>query len=291
MRHRCILLTSVTALLMGASQVAVSQEVFLDFKTFGTQVTSALELADVSITADDGAAPAQVQMLNLNGLGVVGGAADSTTDGSEALHFDLGGHAFSARYHVGLANNLDLDGKLGESTLEAFDGSTSLGVVALDDVGWKNVVSFFGGDPITSFTVRADVDGNRIDAMSYGLVWNDLGKGLAGTNGVPVLTGSGPQTAGSTASLSVTNGLAAAPTWIVLGFSNASAPFMGGVLVPAPDRIVGPFLLDGNGELGVSATWPAGVPAGTKAWWQTWSMDAGSFSGFAGSNALGSIAQ
>jgi hypothetical protein len=286
MRHHGIQLVAVASGLLCLSEAAVSQEVFLDFKTFGTQVTSKLELEDVAITADDGAVPAQVQMLNFNGLGVVGGSADSTTDGSEALHFDLGGYAFHAAYHVGLANNLDLDGFVGECTLEAFDGATSLGVIPVNDIGWKNVPAMFGGVAITSFTVRADVDGNRIDAMSYELVWKDLGKGLAGTNGVPVLTGDGPLTPGSSTSLSLSDGLPAAPTWIILGFSELSVPFMGGVLVPSPDRIVGPFFLDGNGELAVSATWPAGVPAGTKAWWQTWTMDVGSIGGFAGSNAL-----
>jgi len=230
----------VLACVLLSSRPAQADVVFIDFKTLGTVTTSTLSVDIVDITADDGVAPGQVFMLNLNGLGVIGGAADSTTDGSEALHFQFEAPVTGAGYHVGLANNLDLDGKLGEHTLEAFVGATSLGVLALDDVGWKNVSEVFGGVAVTSFTVRADVDGNRIDAMRFEEPSPVLVYCTAKTNSlgcVPQIGATGTVSVGDAAPLVVTadmvlnqkNGLF---FYGVLG--QAAIPFLGGTLCAQP---------------------------------------------------------
>ncbi|MHC4846349.1 MAG: hypothetical protein ACYTCU_09325, partial [Planctomycetota bacterium] len=218
--------------LVATSRPALAGEVFVDFKTQGTVTTFTLDQGFVQITADDGTSPAQVFMLNLNGLGVIGGASDSTTDGMEALHFTFDELVPSAEYHVGLANNLDGDGKVGETTLEAFIGASSLGVIAVDDIGWKNVPDLFGAVGVTSFTVRADVDGNRIDAMRYTTSWTDAGNALAGTYGEPGLTGSGWLTVGTPVTMTATSMLENQAAALVMGFSLLNAPFKGGVMVP-----------------------------------------------------------
>jgi hypothetical protein len=133
----------------------------------GTSTPAVLNFPDGNVTADNGTSAALVNVLNLNGLGVVGGASNTTADGAEALRFQFSSVVVGVRYHVQLGNNLNGNGLVGESTLEAFLGATSLGVVPLNGTGWKAVTTLFGGAPITSFVVRAAVDGVRINLLEY----------------------------------------------------------------------------------------------------------------------------
>ncbi len=276
----------VLAGLLALTSPASAEQVFLDFKTFGTVTTASLPIAHVVITADDGAAPTTVFMLNFNGLGVTGGAADSTTDGSEALHFEFTTLVSDAAVHVGLANNLDADGFVGEATIEAFLGATSLGVLATDDVGWKNVPQLFGVDAVTSFTVRADVDGNRIDAMRYTTYYEDLGDALAGTNGPPLLDGAGFFVPGLDVELEASALLENTTASLVVGFSAANAPFKGGILVPSPDLVFSGIPTGAAGAFELTSSWPAGVPSGFEIFLQVWLADGAGTLGFAASNGL-----
>ena len=90
-----LLLPSVGLGLLIALPTSSAASVVVDFSSMGTVVTPMLNFADGNITADDGAAAANVNMLNLNGLGVVGGNSSTTVDGAEALHFQ-----FSAVVHL-----------------------------------------------------------------------------------------------------------------------------------------------------------------------------------------------
>ena len=119
---------------------------------------------DLTITGS-----AQVQVLSLNGLGVVGGSSDNDVDGAELLRFSIDADAATdVSYFVAAAGNLDGDGLAGEATVEAFDPSnSSLGVVAVNDTGTKNVSAMFGGEPIGAFVVRANVDNLRIQRVTY----------------------------------------------------------------------------------------------------------------------------
>ncbi|MHC5212033.1 MAG: hypothetical protein ACYTG2_15045 [Planctomycetota bacterium] len=276
----------VLACCLATSRPVQAGDVFIDFKTQGTVTTSTLSIGLVDITADDGVLPAQVHMLNLNGIGVVGGAADTTTDGSEALHFTFETLVSDAAYHVGLGNNLDADGKVGETFLEAFVGATSLGVIAVDDIGWKEVSDMFGGVAVTGFTVRADVDGNRIDAMRYRTHWDNLGSGLQGTNGVPRLVGEGWLSAGTTVTTTATQLLENQLATLVVGFAEINAPFKGGVLVPGVALLVPGLPTGGLGELQLSTTWPAGVPSGFQFYLQLWLADPAGVQGYAATNAV-----
>ena len=84
---RCVCVVGVLVSILVMSRPAEAENVNTDFKTMGTFSTPKLSAGLVDITADDGASSADVYVLNLNGLGVVGGSFDSQTDGSEALHF------------------------------------------------------------------------------------------------------------------------------------------------------------------------------------------------------------
>lgn len=120
--------------------------------------------------------------------------------------------------------------------------------------------------------------------------WTDLGNGLAGSTGVPLLTGEGNLQPGSDLALTLSGAAAAAPATLVVGFSQLGAPFKGGVLVPDADLILAGFVTDAGGSIGLAASWPAGVPSGFGIWLQCWITDAAGPKGFAASNGLVGIA-
>ena len=116
--------------------------------------------------------------------------------------------------------------------------------------------------------------------------FEDLGDGLAGTQGVPVLEGDGTLLPADPVSLALSHALAFAPATLVVGFSEVGAPLKGGVLVPSPDMLVTGFVTDGSGSLTLNAAWPTGVPPGFSVWLQQWIVDAGAPQGLAASNGL-----
>ena len=120
--------------------------------------------------------------------------------------------------------------------------------------------------------------------------WTDLGDGLSGTHGVPVLTGVGDLSAGSLVRLALSGALENAATGLVVGLSALNAPFKGGVLVPNPDFIVTGLTTNAGGGLTIAATWPAGVPSGFVTYFQEWVTDPAGPKGFAASNGLSGTA-
>ena len=114
--------------------------------------------------------------------------------------------------------------------------------------------------------------------------WTDLGNGLAGTFGVPTLSGTGTLIGGTSGSIKVSNADPGAAGALVAGFSNLSAPFMGGVMVPMPD-----LLIPANSGPGIFAllfVMPEGVPSGFTFYVQYWLPDDAGPHGFAASNAI-----
>ncbi len=117
--------------------------------------------------------------------------------------------------------------------------------------------------------------------------WTDLGMGLAGTAGqTPLLVGTGDLIPGNIATLTLSNALPGANVFLVAGFSDLYSDFMGGILVPEPDLLLGPFPVNGAGGFDFSSPWPAGLPSGFQLWWQEWVIDAGGPFGFAASNGV-----
>jgi hypothetical protein len=112
-----------------------------------------------------------------------------------------------------------------------------------------------------------------------------LGQALAGTHGIPALTAEGTLQGGSPLTLVLHGALENVVAQLVVGLSNVSLPFKGGVLVPAPDAIVG-LLLGSSGSFELAATWPAGLPSGFSFYLQAWFPDPSAPAGFAASNAL-----
>jgi hypothetical protein len=160
--------TSLIALLL--SSEAAHAAVVLDFTDLETQTTPVLVVGAVTITADDGTAPAEINVLKLNGLGVVGGDFDNTVDGSEALLFDLGSKSVPwISYTTWLAQgDFNGNGTVNDSFVEAWDeNGQSLGVKKTSGLGEHVVSHLFCGARISKFRVRADVDNLEIASMSY----------------------------------------------------------------------------------------------------------------------------
>ena len=116
--------------------------------------------------------------------------------------------------------------------------------------------------------------------------WVDLGAGLAGSQGVPKLFGTGALTAGSPTSLNLTSAAPSASTLLVVGFAAGNIPFYGGLLVPNPAVTFPSLTTDGTGTMVLAGTWPAGVPSGLHIYFQSLIPDAAASAGVAMSNAV-----
>jgi hypothetical protein len=115
--------------------------------------------------------------------------------------------------------------------------------------------------------------------------FQDLGGGLAGTSGVPALTGTGTFVAVSAMSLHLQGAAAAMPAAVVLGSGASPTPLFGGVLVPTPEVVVF-TAIDAGGQLVESFAWPTGLPARWTFTSQCLVLDAGANGYVAFSNAL-----
>lgn len=116
--------------------------------------------------------------------------------------------------------------------------------------------------------------------------WTDLGGGLAGTTGTPVLVVDGELLLGQEVGVTVRGATPGAPAWFVLGLAADPQPFKGGTLVPVPQVAVGPLLADAQGTLQAQAAMSTDLPTGTTLVLQAWLADAGGPQGAAASNGV-----
>ena len=131
---------------------------------------------------------------------------------------------------------------------------------------------------------QKDYEFSRICAP-YTSPWRNLGLGLAGPAGMPVLKGTGTLDPNTAFSLDLTKAPASAPAFLLLGTSRWDLKLFGGVLVPKP-RLVLPGTTGSAGTLQWKASWPGWVPFGTGLYYQAWCADKSSPSGLCASNAL-----
>jgi hypothetical protein len=115
--------------------------------------------------------------------------------------------------------------------------------------------------------------------------WLDLGAGLAGGAGVPLLYGTGELLPRTNVSLVLEQASPSAAASLVVGLSLLAAPFKGGTLVPGVDLVL-PALTDAAGGVVLHGRWPDGVPSGTGTWFQWWIADPAGPAGWAASNAV-----
>ena len=120
-------------------------------------------------------------------------------------------------------------------------------------------------------------------------VWTAVGEGVAGSVGVPILSGTGTLQAGQSVALDLVAGKPFGTGALVVGLSQLAAPFKGGVLVPSPDLVFAGLPLDGAGAWQLTSSWPPGVPFLTMLWFQSWIADPAAVKGFAASNGLEAV--
>jgi hypothetical protein len=128
--------------------------------------------------------------------------------------------------------------------------------------------------------------GSMTNTLPGPSAFTDLGQGLAGAGGVPLLVGDGTLVGGTTATLTLTGAAASTTSALFIGLSSLGAPFKGGVMVPHPDVLILGLPTGLAGSVVLSATWPMGLPSGFDTWYQHWITDATGPAGFAASNAL-----
>ncbi len=153
-------------------------------------------------------------------------------------------------------------------------------------------VEFFYGDPTFFFIFDIWTVGADNIRITRDLDWTDLGHALAGTSGLPTLSGTGALSAGSNVTISLANARPNSAALLITGLSQLNQPFLGGVLVPnvASTNFVLPIQTNGAGAISLPTTWPAGVPSGTPIVLQYWIADPVAVFGAAASNGLQGIA-
>lgn len=116
-------------------------------------------------------------------------------------------------------------------------------------------------------------------------IFERLSGGIAGTNGLPLITGSGELFGGDSLRVTLDHTNANSPTLLVMGSTRIDFPLFGGTLVPAP-AITLPTLTDATGHLEVVIPWPNGVPADLLFYFQYWLLDPSAPQSFAASDGL-----
>lgn len=117
--------------------------------------------------------------------------------------------------------------------------------------------------------------------------WTNLGSGLAGSAGVPQLSGTGSLVAGSSVTVTLGNAKPNALALLFVSTSSSPVPFKGGTLIPVP--ILAQLALVTSSAGGVVlpiSPWPAGLPSGSAIFWQYGIQDPGAVHGVALANAL-----
>jgi hypothetical protein len=141
----------------------------------------------------------------------------------------------------------------------------------------------FGVQTVTITSVRI------AGQLTVHAAWFDLGAGLPGTAGAPVLTGDGALAGGDPISLVLTGALPNSSAALIIGFSALDAPFKGGTLVPNPDLLILGLPTGPAGQLALNGVWPVGLPPGFSLYIQDWVVDSGGPAGLAASNALRAV--
>lgn len=116
--------------------------------------------------------------------------------------------------------------------------------------------------------------------------WIDLGQGLPGAHGEPLLTGTGSLAGGTSVLISLDGALENSITALIVGLGQGHVPFKGGVLVPTPDLITAPLSTGPAGQVDLGGLWPFGLPPESELVLQWWVADGAGPQGLAASNAM-----
>ena len=134
---------------------------------------------------------------------------------------------------------------------------------------------------------KLGADNVRISRLT-GNAFEDVGSGLPGTNGEPLLEADSLLVEGADVEVTLSGALGDTPAFLIVGFSALNAPLHGGTLVPDPNPpgLIIPLVLGPSGTITLGADWPAGIPSDLQLWLQFWVEDPGAPFGYAASNAV-----
>jgi hypothetical protein len=122
--------------------------------------------------------------------------------------------------------------------------------------------------------------------------WTDLGGGLAGAEGIPVLAGTGALSPGTPGSLKIIGAAHSAPCLFYFSLLEVDVPFKGGTLSAFPP--IGTYLFVTNPTGGLLLPWGAwtgALPAGLELYFQVAVKDSGAIKGVSISNLVLGITQ
>ncbi len=225
-----------------------------------------------------------------------------------ALDDGAGGYTVSATQPLPSFPNGDLiDDIDGDGAIDIVGFSQSLGqlmIVRGDSLGGLDPVETHAGDSLMVSFAAGDVDGDaRVDLVwnafspTFGVLfnspavadpWSDLGNALPVLND-PFLFGRGALVDDTPVSLCLEGALPGASTTLVIGISALLLPFKGGVMVPAPDVLFGPFIIGTDGRLRFDGIWPEGLPPSTFFAFQHWYVDPDGPKNLAASNGISGV--
>ena len=156
---------ALVVVLTGAASHASAQEVTVSFANKGTVSTASFREAALASTPELN--PPLLRFLDGNGLGVVGGTADSVIDAGESVLFALDLAATGVSYVVQFAQDADGDGEFGECEVEGYGaGGVWLGTAAISGVAPPDISAAFAGQPLTALRVRPS-ERIRLRSLSY----------------------------------------------------------------------------------------------------------------------------
>jgi len=138
-----------------------------------------------------------------------------------------------------------------------------------------------------------DASGNHSSqALTAGVVPSvtDLGQGLAGTPGVPLLSAAGTVAPGSPVTLQLSGAEPNRAGVFLLGTRSIYAPFAGGTIVPIPAFALG-YVTNALGEASLTVNWPAAAMPCRVGFVQCMTLDPGAPMGLSMSNAIGLVQQ
>ncbi|MBM3986152.1 MAG: hypothetical protein FJ296_10785 [Planctomycetes bacterium] len=132
----------------------------------------------------------------------------------------------------------------------------------------------------------------RPGALAASGPWTDLGGGIAGMAGIPLLTGSGALSPGTPGGMTVSAAAPSAPALLFFSLLEVDVPFKGGTLSAYPPLATYLLATDPAGSVVLPwAGWPPFLPAGVEMFFQLAMADAAAVKGASLTNLLRGITQ
>lgn len=171
-------------------------------------------------------------------------------------------------------------------------GSIQFASIPTDQATFLGVCSSLAFDRATVIDITATpyVDDNEYFGEIYTApgpsAWNNLGSGLAGAYGDPLLFGTGPLTTGSSGWLALVSAKPSAPSVLIASLTSAPQSALCGTIVPLPAALLIPQMTDPAGEIPLFwPSWPATL-SGTSLHFQYLISDPAAACGVSMSNAV-----